>query len=48
MAVMPVPREAVLQHVEKMLASAAFAGAVRSRGLLTFVVQEALDGRAGA
>jgi hypothetical protein len=42
----PVPPEAVAAHLERVLESATFRGAERSRSLLRFIVEEALQGRA--
>ncbi len=42
----PVPPEAVAAHLERVLGSATFRGAERSRSLLRFIVEEALQGRA--
>ena len=39
-------RDAVVEALERVLASAAFHGAARSRALLTFLVQETLNNRA--
>jgi Tol biopolymer transport system component len=41
-----VPPEAVAAHLERVLGSATFRGAERSRSLLRFIVQEGLQGRA--
>src|SRR3954466_9146218 len=42
----PVPPEAVAAQLERVLGSATFRGAERSRSLLRFIVQEGLQGRA--
>ena len=42
----PVPPEAVAAHLERVLGSVTFRGAERSRSLLRFIVEEALQGRA--
>jgi len=39
-------RDAVVEALERVLASAAFQGAARSRALLSFLVQETLNNRA--
>jgi serine/threonine-protein kinase len=41
----PVPRESILEQLERMLASDAFAGAERSRVLLKFLVEHAVEPR---
>jgi Tol biopolymer transport system component len=41
-----VPRTAVLEQLERMLASASFRGAERSSNLLRFVVEQTVEGRA--
>jgi serine/threonine-protein kinase len=41
----PIARERVQHHLERVLSSAAFRGAERSRALLRFLVDETLDGR---
>jgi hypothetical protein len=41
-----VPPEAVAAYLERLLGSATFRGAERSRSLLRFIVEEALQGRA--
>ena len=40
-----VSRDLVLEQLEKVLTSSLFQGAVRSRALLKFIVQEFLNGR---
>jgi len=43
---MRVDSREVREHLAKVLASASFAGALRVQGLLRFVVEETLEGRA--
>ena len=43
MQTLPVPRELILEQLERMLASDTFAGAERSRALLRFLVGQALE-----
>ena len=45
MAPLPSSRDSILLQLERMLASDAFAGAGRSRALLKFLVEEAVEGR---
>ena len=45
MGTLPVSRDSILQQLERILSSGAFAGAARSSALLKFLVEQAVEGR---
>ena len=48
MSPQPIAREAVLEHLERVLSSAAFHGAERSTAILRFLIERTLDGQSAA